>query len=715
MLRERQIGHQPSVGAPYRGIETVIKYNGILLNDRRFTDHYRVTEVTGLDDADVRDSREDNPESDGENAYNSFYSGRTITIRGEIHAGNMSRLREMQADLKYAFNPLEERPLSFIFNDWYDDFSGTSDLVVRDYNFIVGDGNEIVSYDNFNRVVAASAADSWGTPDLGVGPWEISFGGSAANRFSVDGTAAAFQSNTSATSGQRLHPGIKNFDTKAKFKVNALSSDGSIFYGLFGRYRTIGAATDHVRTRVRFNSTGDVLFMLSRDIGGVSTNTSELDTGLTQTTGWWWHRFQAIGDTIKGKVWEDGTDEPDWQLTMTHASIDALTDTDIGVRFATASGTTLPIINVESFEIRSSGGVQINENREMEPLDTSYRSFYVAKTETVDSEIWMRHTTGASVGSYQIGPLSRRIDSDNYVFGLTTGDQVTIWKKDGGSHTLLGATNATQDLAPYTSYWTMFRSTDYRLQVETYQDDNGQVGDLIGSLKHTLSGANATKYGQAKGYSGLGWWDCTSDNATSVINEIDMRSLDDTSDGYVMARKTGKVDMPDVQANKKTHRPFMITMRASDPTIKGRGTKYDSAPASESNLTFPGGGGGLTFPTDGSGLVFTSTTVTINNVGNYYSYPIVRFHGQLTNPSLVNQTTGERLSIETTIASGDYLDVDVLNRTIIDNNGNNQYGYLSEDNEWMRIVAGTNVLGFGVDSYSGSTPSVELFWKYSWL
>src|ERR1044072_4678330 len=125
MANLRQRTHLPAVGGePYRGIEAQFVYNGLVLNDRRSVDRFVINEVTGIDDADVRDAREDNPEADGESAFNSFYSGRTITLRGEIRAGNISRLREMQSDLKRAFNPLNESNIDIIYNDIYDSFYG---------------------------------------------------------------------------------------------------------------------------------------------------------------------------------------------------------------------------------------------------------------------------------------------------------------------------------------------------------------------------------------------------------------------------------------------------------------------------------------------------------------------------------------------------------------------------------------------------------------
>lgn len=99
------------------GLEAEITYNGLILNRRRALAgqgfRYKVTDIGGLDDADVRDAREVNPGRDGELALPAYYGGRTITITGKIIAPNLRELRVMQQDLRTAFSTLTEQQLSF--------------------------------------------------------------------------------------------------------------------------------------------------------------------------------------------------------------------------------------------------------------------------------------------------------------------------------------------------------------------------------------------------------------------------------------------------------------------------------------------------------------------------------------------------------------------------------------------------------------------------
>jgi len=124
-----------------RGLECVFEYKGLTLNDRRWPDHYRLTRVTGLDDSDVRDSREPNPDADGETPFGSRYGGRTIGLTGYVQAGNLNYMRHMWAQLKAAVDDLTEDDLLLRWMDWRDDFEGgSSAAVMQDYVVDLGSG-----------------------------------------------------------------------------------------------------------------------------------------------------------------------------------------------------------------------------------------------------------------------------------------------------------------------------------------------------------------------------------------------------------------------------------------------------------------------------------------------------------------------------------------------------------------------------------------------
>jgi Phage tail protein len=94
------------------GVEAVFEYNGLYLNVLNNVDRYKIKSIDGLDDADMRDQREDNPGDDGETAYPSFYSGRPLQMQGTIQAYTLQKMRDMILALEQAFSNIrEERPL----------------------------------------------------------------------------------------------------------------------------------------------------------------------------------------------------------------------------------------------------------------------------------------------------------------------------------------------------------------------------------------------------------------------------------------------------------------------------------------------------------------------------------------------------------------------------------------------------------------------------
>jgi len=97
-----------------RGVEAIIEYNGLFLNVRDWIDTYVVTNIDGIDDADVRDSREELPGDHGEAPGQAFYGGRTIVLQGYIETKTMWKMRDMMQALRQAFSNLsQEQPLRF--------------------------------------------------------------------------------------------------------------------------------------------------------------------------------------------------------------------------------------------------------------------------------------------------------------------------------------------------------------------------------------------------------------------------------------------------------------------------------------------------------------------------------------------------------------------------------------------------------------------------
>lgn len=88
------------------GVDAVIQYKDFYMNRRDLLDTILITNIDGIADADIRDSREVNPAQDGETAFASYYGGRTIVLSGLIRAFTLNKLRDLQQDLRQAFSDI---------------------------------------------------------------------------------------------------------------------------------------------------------------------------------------------------------------------------------------------------------------------------------------------------------------------------------------------------------------------------------------------------------------------------------------------------------------------------------------------------------------------------------------------------------------------------------------------------------------------------------
>ena len=84
------------------GVDSIIEIGGVYLNVRSNIDTYMVNSIGGVDDPELRDDREVNPQAHGETAFSAFYGGRTITLEGYVRAFSLEKLRDMIQALKQA-------------------------------------------------------------------------------------------------------------------------------------------------------------------------------------------------------------------------------------------------------------------------------------------------------------------------------------------------------------------------------------------------------------------------------------------------------------------------------------------------------------------------------------------------------------------------------------------------------------------------------------
>jgi hypothetical protein len=131
-----------------------------------------------------------------------------------------------------------------------------------------------------------------------------------------------------------------------------------------------------------------------------------------------------------------------------------------------------------------------------------------------------------------------------------------------------------------------------------------------------------------------------------------------------------------------------------------------------------------TYPLTYPGSSFVGGDATVTDDGNYASWPTLRIFGPCTDPGVywLDPVTSENLGIQVvfsglTIASGDYVEVDTLNKTARLNGdpASNQYSLIDFANtSWGPLQPGGNLIRFA--PVTASAPSIcEVLWRNSFL
>lgn len=116
-------------------------------------------------------------------------------------------------------------------------------------------------------------------------------------------------------------------------------------------------------------------------------------------------------------------------------------------------------------------------------------------------------------------------------------------------------------------------------------------------------------------------------------------------------------------------------------------------------------GGGLTFPfrfpfkfaSSGGG------TVAFTNAGNRPTPPIFRIYGMAVNPQIVDLASQKRISLLGTIGAGDYLELDVLGRTVkLNGSISRQNFYDAANSQWFELSPGVTILQLVAGSFDGT-------------
>lgn len=148
------------------------------------------------------------------------------------------------------------------------------------------------------------------------------------------------------------------------------------------------------------------------------------------------------------------------------------------------------------------------------------------------------------------------------------------------------------------------------------------------------------------------------------------------------------------------HNEYQAQFKAADPILYGATLK-------STNIYLPTATGGFAFPL-GFPLAFGTVSVgglyLAANAGNIAVYPsLVRIYGPVDNPQLKNNTTGDYLKLTLSVASGDYLELNFRDRTIMLNGTASRYSYLDSASTWFQLEPGDNEIRYTANTYQAGS------------
>lgn len=147
-------------------------------------------------------------------------------------------------------------------------------------------------------------------------------------------------------------------------------------------------------------------------------------------------------------------------------------------------------------------------------------------------------------------------------------------------------------------------------------------------------------------------------------------------------RYSADLDLPS-SGRRAFKQDALVSLVAADPTFydpTAVGVMIPPYPiGNEAYLAIP-----LAIPMEVGGADYE-----ISYTGSFRAYPIIRITGPITNPTVANTTTGKSISLTTTIAAGDYYEIDCRYgyKTCVDANGVDKMSTLSGDLEEFALEA----------------------------
>lgn len=214
--------------------------------------------------------------------------------------------------------------------------------------------------------------------------------------------------------------------------------------------------------------------------------------------------------------------------------------------------------------------------------------------------------------------------------------------------------------------------------------------------------------------------------AFSNVRSTTMLEVDEMPPRRLTVRSNGKSDIQTIRLNGLTQ--FSVQLLAADPL------KYSVSPMVQpdgqtafSVITGASSGGrgyprAYTVAIDANplddvrqyGSLGSPNLAQIVNLGNYPTAPVWTIPGPVLNPVIQNADTGEYVAFTVNLSSGQYLTVDVKDKTVLLNGATSLRGTMTFSSTWFTLPPGTTTLRY-TSSSGGSTNPATVEAYSAWL
>jgi hypothetical protein len=177
-------------------------------------------------------------------------------------------------------------------------------------------------------------------------------------------------------------------------------------------------------------------------------------------------------------------------------------------------------------------------------------------------------------------------------------------------------------------------------------------------------------------------------------------------------RLSGRPEISTTTARGRTD--FSVGLTAGDPI------KYEWNAADENGYS------SVTFNCKSASPAYTGK-YTITNLGNiatpalfYVNGPIAASSGTTANATVTNNATGDQIKIIHSVDSGDILEIDTYNRSVILNDSGTETStgiraYLDTLVDWIYLQPGDNEIEFIDNNAANSTATITVYYRSGWI